>query len=252
MLPQGSAGRPSRAEERAGPTHRWTRPSILAAGAASVRHNPRGDEDEELLARPNLGLLAEQIPEVEGTAVITGNHEAHFRVARFDTSVRFPFLTTVQKLTYGADGTFYYLINWNEKRVYEGLDRRVTGHGGRAAQRIGLREFVHETPFSDEIRADTVALLAEERIGNEPCYVVDVVYADSAGRAVWYFSKSDYLPRRVDHIYNKPRRGVATFVVELYDVEPDPEIESGEFTLQLPDGFDKSARSAPELLNLPR
>ena len=84
------------------------------------------------------GWLAEQIPEVEGTAVITGNHEAHFRVARFDTSVRFPFLTTSQKLTYGADGTFYYLINWDEKRLYEGLDRRVTGHGGRAAQRIGL------------------------------------------------------------------------------------------------------------------
>lgn len=119
--------------------------------------------------------LAPRTAEVEGTAVITGSHEIHFRLARFDTSVRFPFLKVPQKLTYGADGTFYYLIDWDRKLAYEGIDRRATGHGGRAAPRIGLREFVPETPFRDEINGESVAWLAEQRIGKEPCYVVDVV-----------------------------------------------------------------------------
>ena len=201
-------------------------------------------------AYPTSWLTA-RLAEVEGTAVITGDHEIHFRVATFDTTVRFPNLKGVQKLTYGADGTFFYLIDWDQKLFYQGIDRHVTGHGGRAAQRIGLREFVVEEPFSDEINADSVALLAEERIGEEPCYVVDVVYANDGGHAVWYFSKRDYLPRRVDRVYDNRVRGVAMIVVELYDLEADPKIDSRDFALKLPDGFEKSARFAPDVRNLP-
>ncbi len=197
------------------------------------------------------GWLTNRIAEVEGTAVISGSHEIHFRAARFDATVRFPYLNDVQKLTCGADGTFYYLIDWDQKLAYEGIDLRVTGHGGRAVQRIGLREFVHETPFDDEINANSVALLADQRIGKEPCYVVDVVYAHEGGHAVWYFSKRDYLPRRVDRVFDNPTRGVATAVVELYNLEANPEIDSGDFALKVPEGFEKSARFAPDVRNLP-
>jgi len=197
------------------------------------------------------GWLKAQIPDVDGTAVISGSHDVDFRVARFDTTVRFPNLDTVQRLTYGADGTFYYLIDWDKMLVYEGIDHRVTGQGGRAAQRIGLREFVHETPFLDELNGKSVALLADERIGTELCYVVDVVYAGNGGHAVWYFSKHDYLPRRVDRIFDGGARGVAKFVVELYDLEPEPALDSLEFALTLPDGFEKSPNFAPDVRNLP-
>ncbi len=197
------------------------------------------------------GWLTKRIAEVEGSAVITGSHEVHFRVARFDTSIRFPHLKYVQRLTYGADGTFYYLIDWDQKLAYEEIDPRVTGHGGRAAQQIGLREFVVESPFGDEINGDSVVLLAEKRIGKEPCYVVDVVYANNGGHAVWYFSKRDHLPRRVDRVYDNAARGAAMFVVELYDLETDPEIDSRDFALKLPDGFERSARFAPDVRDRP-
>jgi len=195
--------------------------------------------------------LAKRTPEVDGTAVISGRDEIDIRVARFDTTVRFPGHDGARKLTYGADGTFYYLLDWDQMVAYEDADRRVTGDGGRAARQIGLREFVHETPFADEINGESVALLAGERIGKEPCYVVDVVYAENQGRTIWYFSKRDHLPRRVDRVYDDRARGVAKLVVELYDLEPDPEIADLDFALTLPEGFDKSPHFAPDVTNLP-
>lgn len=40
-------------------------------------------------------------------------------------------------------------------------------------------------------------------------------------------------------------------MVELYDLEPNPEIDSRDFALKVPGGFEKSARFAPALLNIP-
>jgi len=192
------------------------------------------------------GWLQERIPEVEGTAIIAGEHEVQFRLARFDTQVRFPSADHVQKLTYGADGTHYYLIDWEAKLFYEDADRRVTGRAGRVAQQIGLREFVHPTPFDDEIHGDLVRLVDRANVDREPCYVIDVEYANNGGHAVWYISRRDYLPRRVDRVQQDRDGNVGAFVVEIYDLEVNPTIDAEQFKLSPPEDFETSARFAPD------
>lgn len=71
-----------------------------------------------------------------------------------------------------------------------------------------MMEYVLENPFSDEIAADSIAVLREDSAGGVPCHVLHVYYDLPEGsEAVWYLGVEDLLPRAVERIGYYGSRG---------------------------------------------
>ena len=100
------------------------------------------------------GWLANSIPEVEGTAYLEAGDNAFTQRYLYDVSVKDPGSDKSHRLTAGADGDIFYLIDWDKKTAYEDLDPAVLGDSGRVAKSVMMIEFVHKTPFRDEITGE--------------------------------------------------------------------------------------------------
>lgn len=105
------------------------------------------------------------------------------------------------------------------------------------AARLFMLEFLHATPFSDEINGKSVECEGVQKVGGVECHVIYVVYAnDSESR--WFFGCEDYLPRRVDRIINNPGVKGAT-VLTISKLDTKPEFGPEEFQLERPKGLKK-------------
>jgi len=194
------------------------------------------------------GWLAGRVAQVEGTAVIGGMVIRHrrsrgFERFHFDVRVRESGSEEVKRFTAGHDGEVFFLIDWQARTVHANDVREVLGSDGRLAQTIGMIEFVHPTPFTDEIDGDEVELVGMELVGDQECHVIDVVYAFGRGQARWYFSKKDLLPRRVDRVYYREGERATTELV-VTNLVVDPPLESAELQPFVPDGFERTERFA--------
>lgn len=190
------------------------------------------------------GWLANRVAVVEGTALIgeitlDNRRFRGFERFLFDVRVREPGSEEIQHFTSGHDGRMFYLIDWQTNTVHAHAERAVLGSDGRTAQSIGMLEFVHPTPFDDEIVADELELRGTAVVGDQECHVIAVVYAFGRGEATWYFSKSDLLPRRVDRIYRRDGE-MATTVLEVTGLVIRPVLETEELSLKVPEGFEQT------------
>lgn len=173
----------------------------------------------------------------EGDAVLvgwSGNMPAKFWT-RLKT--KRPKDGTTLDLTGGGNGETYYVVDHGSKKAYEDMDPGVLGSNGRALQGFGMVEFVHDKPFDDELNAEGVTLLGGEKVGDEECHKISVVYGGGQGESVWYFAKSDNLPRRRVRKFSIPNQGEGEVDVTISDlkvnIEPDPAL----FKLKLPEGY---------------
>ena len=157
-----------------------------------------------------------------------------------------------QHLTIGSDAKVFYLIDWKTKQAYVDFDPDVTGPRGQLGQAIIMAEYVHPTPFSDELNGTEQRLVGTAMVGDEECYEV-VVHTDMRGWqhapvsqvAHWFFSTKDFLPRRVDRLFTRegqPRGGTSLIVTSL---SLDPENAEKLFKFNLPDGFERIDDFAP-------
>ncbi len=142
------------------------------------------------------------------------------------------------KFVIGSDGDEYYLFDPKKKTAYVDIDSSVLGNWGELAGALIMVEYVHPTPFSDELDGDKAELRESKKIGGEDCYQIFVVYKDSQGSAIWFFSKKDFLPRRVVRI----EQGSTT---TLTNVKPDPKLEKDVFKVKIPEGYTKTDEPAP-------
>ncbi len=112
--------------------------------------------------------------------------------------------------------------------------------GGRQLLRHGrfllMTEFIHPTPFSDEINAKKATYEGQKEIDGVPCHVVYVVYQNNT-ESRWFFGKEDFLPRRVDRILSGTKGSAQVLVVSNLDTNPTMDI--GTFRLELPEGFEE-------------
>ena len=108
-----------------------------------------------------------------------------------------------------------------------------------------MLEFVHPTPFSDEINADKKELTGSKKIGGEDCYEVHVVYAGGRAEAIWHFSKTDFLPRARHDIFTTPAGEKGGQQRILTDLVVDPKFDKDAFKLTLPKGYTKTDDFAP-------
>ena len=157
-----------------------------------------------------------------------------------------------QHLTIGSDAIDFYLLDWKTKKAYVDFDPGVTGPRGQLGQSIVMAEYVHPTPFSDELKGTEQRLVGTTMVGDEECYEV-VVHTDMSGWqhapvsqvAHWFFSTKDFLPRRVDRLFTRggqPRGGTSLVVTSL---KLDPVNAEKLFRFHLPDGFARIDDFAP-------
>ena len=79
------------------------------------------------------------------------------------------------------------------------------------------------------------------KIGDEECYEINVVYARSQGEATWFFSKKDFLPRRVDRVVTRQAGGEkATTQLIVTDLVVNPKFPDDPFKLVVPEGYAKT------------
>ena len=146
--------------------------------------------------------------------------------------------------TGGGDGESFFLVDHVSRKAYQDFDPAVLGSGGRALFGVSMAEFVHPTPFSDEIGADTVELQGTEEVGGVECHKIHVVYSGGQGASTWFVSTEDYLPRRRIRHFSSPQ-GEGTLDMTLTDLEIDPEVGPDTFAMKLPDGYEQVDDFAP-------
>ena len=193
-----------------------------------------------------LGADEPKIPVVEGTVYLDGFKNNRPEKVRFEAKVTMPGSSDVKEFTMGNDGKEYFLIDPNKKIAYVDIDPAVVGSSGRMVGGLTMLEYVHEAPFSDEINGKVKEFKGSEKVGTEDTYHVYVKYAQEGQEADWYFSKKDFLPRRVDR-HSPGREGAAPGGRQLVvtSLTVAPKSDKDPFKFELPAGYTKSEDFAP-------
>ncbi len=144
----------------------------------------------------------------------------------------------------GSDGETFFLIDHKSKKVYEDIDNGVLGSARRTLGGVFMAELVHESPFDDEINAESVELQGKETVAGVECHKVRVVYGGRRGEATWYFGTEDLLPRRRLREFEN-RQGKGSLDMILTHLEANPEVAADAYQLQVPEGYEKLNDFAP-------
>jgi len=192
------------------------------------------------------GAAESQAPSMEGTAVFTGLKGNAPEKYRLDATIKRPGSSDTQKVTVISDGEEFALIDHTAKKAYVDIDPAVLGSTGQTLVRaIVVVEFVHATPFSDELNGDKQEVTGNKKIGGVDCYEIDVTYAGGRGRSIWHFSKEDFLPRGRNVMFKTPdgKDGGRQYFVS--DLEIDPKLDKDTFKINVPDGYETVDDFAP-------
>lgn len=148
------------------------------------------------------------------------------------------------EVTGGGDGDSFFVIDHSTKKGYEDMDPGVMGRTGRALQAIQMVEFVHAAPFDDELGSEESEVRGNETIDGEECVAVHVVYGGGNGESTWYFSTSDWLPRRRVRHFSAPQ-GEGTLDIRISKLEVAPSYSGDLFRMKLPAGYAQIDDFAP-------
>lgn len=109
--------------------------------------------------------------------------------------------------------------------------------GQRGTHPLHMREYLHPTPFSDEIEAKKARHEGIVDVGGVECHTIYIVYQDNS-QSRWYFGVEDHLPRRVDRIYKVGNLRGATVLI-LTNLNTEPTFVPKDFCLPCPEGCEK-------------
>lgn len=191
------------------------------------------------------GTGGRPVDTVEGTVVIKGWTGGSPEKFFADVTIKKPNASEPLHITIGGDGEEYYVTDHAAKKSYVDIDPMVLGSTGRPAQNLFTLEFVHPTPFSDEINAPKQELRGSKTIGGVDCYEIFVEYADGRTQAVWHFGKKDFLPRARLDIRKNPQGEEVRRQRIITDLVVDSAVSEDVFKFKLPKGFEKVDDFAP-------
>lgn len=188
---------------------------------------------------------SQEVPEVKGTVALAGkprgqsNDPDTFRMQiKGEGGPRGKPIDA----TIGGDGNEYYRLDPATKTAHIDVDPNVVGPTYLGLARwLAMMEFVHPTPFSDEIRGDKREKRPDEKIGDQECWQIHVVYSGGEGQSTWWFSKKDYLPRQVKRFASQG----GGYITTVLDLEVDPKLDKSFFKPQVPEGWTKTDEPAP-------
>jgi outer membrane lipoprotein-sorting protein len=190
------------------------------------------------------GAATQFLPASEGVTVLIGWKGNLPEKFWGEVTVRRAGSTEPEKVTGGGDGESYFLIDHKNRKGYEDIDPGVMGSGGRAVMGVAMLEFVHPTPYDDELNGEKVELLGTEKVGDEECDKIAITYAGGQGTSTWFFSRKDHLPRRRTRGFTTPQGDGAIDTV-IKKIEIDPKVDASLFKMQLPEGYAKINDFAP-------
>ena len=192
-----------------------------------------------------LGADEARLPTVEGTVVMSGWLGFGPEKYRYEVKVQRPGSSEIAEYSAGSDGNLVFLIDPSKKIAYQDIDPAVLGSNARVIASIAVRKLLNPEAFADEIKAEKVELKGSAKIADQDCYEVHVSYGGDFGDGVWFFSKKDFLPRRLERTF--PSQGGATGgrQTTLTDLVVSPKLDKDPFKLTLPEGFTKTDDFAP-------
>lgn len=197
------------------------------------------------------GFGAAHLPHARGTAVIRGNLEDKFEYY-FDVKIYRDNQPTDERLTTGGNGDRFFFIDWRHMTAHEGNRERIIGTAGQKAKWfLTMIEFIHPSPFTQEIEGNRIEMKDSALVGDVDCHVIHVVYGINGQEATWYFGKEDHLPRRVIRSFPVMDGDRVVRDRSVLNLEVDPDLPDTLFQLQLPEGFRKTNKPAPNE-NIPR
>jgi hypothetical protein len=195
-----------------------------------------------------LAAAAANTPKVEASIIASGfagNAPEKYLV---DAKIILPNATNPRRITGGTDNDMFYVVHHDTKMAYEDIDPAVMGTAAQIIARAWMIEFVHPTPFSDELNGRTRELRGSKTIDGEDCFEVHVVYAvERAPQATWYVSKKDFLPRGRIDTYMRPDGQQLVWQKTISNLVINPELDDEVFKLKLPEGYTKTDDFAPGL-----
>ncbi len=150
------------------------------------------------------GSLGNIIPVLLGKASLSSGETSHHPLMVLDfleTEVPGVIDEFAVPSTYIATHDTLYRIDHSRQTVHSGAASPEASVLFNFPPASVLMEYVLENPFSDEIAADSIAVLREDSAGGVPCHVLHVYYDLPEGsEAVWYLGVEDLLPRAVERI----------------------------------------------------
>lgn len=192
-----------------------------------------------------LGADEERLPKVEGTVVMSGWLNSAPQKFRYDVKVQRPGSSETVQYSAGSDGNMVFLVDPSKKIAYEDIDPAVLGSNARVVGSVALRKLLNPAAFADEIKAEKVELKGTATIGDHDCYEIHVHYGKDDGDGVWFLSKKDFLPRRIDRTFPTRNGEQGGRETTLTDLTINPPLDDKAFKLTLPEGFTKTDDFAP-------
>jgi len=192
-----------------------------------------------------LGADEARLAKVEGTVLMSGWSNSAPEKFRYAVKVQRSGSSEVAEYTAGSDGNMVYLVDPSKKIAYEDIDPAVMGSNARVIGSVAVRKLLNPDAFADEIKAEKVELKGITKVGDQECYEINVQYGKDGGEGVWFFSKNDFLPRRVDRIVPTRSGEKGGRQTILTDLVANPKLDNDAFKLKLPEGFTKTDDFAP-------
>ena len=157
-----------------------------------------------------------------------------------------PDSTETRRVTSGGDGEMFYVTDHQAKKAYEDIDPAVVGSFGRLLRPALMIEFLHDTPFTDEINGRSREFKGSKVINGVDCYQIHVVYTrEDAPPSTWCFGKKDFLPRQRIDEFTLQNGEKFTQTRTLANLVADPKLDPDTFKLKLPEGYTKTDDFAP-------
>jgi outer membrane lipoprotein-sorting protein len=188
--------------------------------------------------------VRQYVPDIDGSSSI--GEPSEYDIARFLCNVKMTphGSEEVIDVTAGSDGDLFYLVDAKKKKVYADIDEAVLGTHARDVQRLLLRDFIAKEPLATELGAEKVELKEPVDIGGQACHQVHVTFSDTRS-TVWFISKKDWLPRRVDRLYKNEEGELGMTRLVISDLVASPTLDTAPFKLTVPEGYTKTDEFAP-------
>ena len=196
------------------------------------------------------------VPDVKGSVVLGEESKGEIAKFRADVSIRSHKSDDEQsdagdsagkdevlKVIAGSDGDEYFLLDPKSKTVYQDMDPAVLGKNSRNIQRVVMKQFVAKNPFEDELKVEEMKLEEAEKVSGHDCYKVRLKM--ERNEAIWYFSKKDSLPRRVDRIHKNGEGEEGMTKLVISDLKTSPDFKGNPFAPNAPADYKTTDEFAP-------
>jgi len=181
------------------------------------------------------GSQAANLGKAEGTVYLSGWAGNDAEKSRCEAKVSIPRSSDVHDVVVGNNGKMLFVIDNRAKTVQQNVSELRMSWVPRTAWGLRVLEFVHPTPFSDEINAKNHVLKGSTKIGDEDCYEISLDYNTTPPQSVvWVVSKKDFLPRAVERF-----TAGGSLKWTISNVVVDPKLEKDPFVLVVPEGYTK-------------